>query len=50
MEELRDYSDKDALVKMLDYWLKDYSSNPPTWQDVGVALKKAGFTDINMET
>ena len=49
LEELRDYSDKDALVEILDYWLKDHSSCPHTWEDVGIALKKAGFTDINIE-
>jgi hypothetical protein len=49
VEQLKDYSDKDALVEILDYWLKNHHSGQPTWQDVATALKKAGFNDINVE-
>jgi hypothetical protein len=47
IEQLKDYSDKDALVEILHYWLMN--SDQPTWQDVVIALKKAGFNDINIE-
>ena len=43
MEQLKDYSDKDALVEILDYWLKNHSSGQPTWQDVAIALQQAEF-------
>ena len=48
LEQLKDYSDKDALVEVLDYWLKNHSfrSGQPSWQDVAVALRRAGFNDI----
>ena len=42
VDQLKDYSDKDALVEILDYWLKNHSYRP-TWEDVGTALRKAGF-------
>ena len=45
MEQLKDYSDKDALVELLHYWLMN--SDQPTWQDVSIALKKAGLNDIS---
>ena len=48
VEQLKDYSDKDALVEILDYWLKHHS-HQPTWKDVGTALRKAGFNDINVD-
>ena len=49
IEQLKDYSDKDALVEILDYWLKNHNSGQPSWQDVVTALKRAGFNDINVE-
>ena len=49
LEQLQDYSDKDALVEILDYWLKNHSSGQPTWKDVATALENAGFNDINVE-
>lgn len=49
LEQLKDYSDKDALVEVLDYWLKNHlsRSGQPSWQDVAIALRRAGFNDIN---
>jgi hypothetical protein len=46
LEQLNGYSDKDALVKILDYWLKDQFSRPSTWQDVATTIRRAG---INVE-
>ena len=46
MKQLKDYSDKDALVEILDYWLKNHHSGRPTWQDVATALEEAGFNMI----
>ena len=45
MKQLKGYSDKDALVELLHYWLMN--SDQPTWQDVSIALKKAGLNDIS---
>ena len=49
LEQLKDYSDKDALIEILDYWLKNHSSGQPTWEDVATALEQTGFNDINVE-
>ena len=49
LEQVADYSDKDALVEILDYWLKHHPSGQPTWQDVKSALKHTGFNDIVVE-
>ena len=34
--------DEDALVEILDYWLKN-DSYQPTWDNVGTALRKAAM-------
>ena len=49
MEQLKDYSEKATLVEILDYWLKNHHSGQPMWQDVAIALKRAGFSHINVE-
>jgi hypothetical protein len=44
LEELNDYLDEDALVEILDYWLKNcHPSHQPSWQEVATAVNKAGF-------
>ena len=49
LEQLKDYPNEDALVEILDYWLKNHPFSQPTWQDVAIALKKAGFNDLKIK-
>ena len=44
MNQLEDYSEKDALIEVLDYWLKNHSDQP-TWKDIEDALKNSEFTE-----
>ena len=39
-EQLVGYSEKDALVEVVDYWLKHHHFQP-TWKEITDALKKA---------
>ena len=39
LKQLFDYSEKDALVELLDYWMKNHSGQP-MWQEIADALKK----------
>ena len=45
MKQLADYSEKDALVELLDYWLKNHPGRP-TWEEVDVALKTINCTSV----
>ena len=40
MEQLKDYSEMDGLVEILDYWLRHHPGQP-TWREVADALRKA---------
>ena len=45
LEELSDYLDEDALVEILDYWLRN--CHQPSWQEVANVVKKAELSDFN---
>ena len=45
MEQLRDYSEMDGLVEILDYWLRHHPGQP-TWQEVADAMKIAEFNQL----
>ena len=38
-EQLVGYSEKDALVEVIDYWLKHYPGQP-TWQEIADAVER----------
>lgn len=44
MEQLKDYSEMDGLVEVLDYWLRHHPDQP-TWQEIVDAMKIAELHD-----
>ena len=45
MKQLTDYSDKDALVELLDYWLNNHPSQP-MWKEVDIALEEINCISV----
>ena len=46
MEQLVGYSEKDALVEVVDYWLNHHSGRP-MWQEITDAIKKVEAGIVN---
>ena len=45
LNSLENYSERERLVELLDYWLKHHHSKP-TWKEVNEAQRKAEFYEL----
>ena len=48
-EQLVGYSEKDALVEVVDYWLKHHPGQP-TWREIHNAMIKAEDIELDITT